>query len=176
MTDEGHGRPRDVIVSFDVDQPWYDSTLATSPEGLPSREFPWGLGYLAAPLKRVIDAHYLQPLIEIRRVGEDASWFGHNVQIYPLSARQVGDSRTLFRAEFRAARSGELFLFVNDAMLPLKQPLWGFDYRYFYEKSGTGYAGNRGTACVIVESGESANGSASPLPDSGCHNISMLKM
>jgi len=150
------------IVTFSVGEAWYDSTLATSPEGLPSGEFPWGLGYVALPWKRVIDAHYLQPLIEIRRVGDDRSWFGRSVQVYPLSMRQVGDSRTLFRADFRAARNGELFLFVNDAVIPFTQPVLGFDYRYFYEN-------NRGTACVMVESDASANGARTvPLPDSGC--------
>jgi hypothetical protein len=150
------------IVTFSVGEAWYDSTLATSPEGLPSGEFPWGLGYVALPWKRVINAHYLQPLIEIRRVGDDRSWFGRSVQVYPLSMRQVGDSRTLFRADFRAARNGELFLFVNDAVIPFTQPVLGFDYRYFYEN-------NRGTACVMVESDASANGARTvPLPDSGC--------
>jgi hypothetical protein len=69
--------------------------------------------------------------------------------------RQVGDSRTLFRADFRAPRSGELFLFVNDAMLPFRNVQ--FNYRYFYETSGTDHAGtlgNRGSACVTVESVE----------------------
>ena len=87
---------------------------------------------------------------------------GGNIQIYPLSVRQVGDSRTLFRADFTAARSGELFLFVNDAMFPFMAPLWGrYDYRYFYQASGTGRPderGNRGTACVTVESADAARG------------------
>jgi hypothetical protein len=54
------------VVTFDVLEAWHDATLPTSPESLRAGEFPWGLGYIAGPLKRVINAHYLQPLIEIR--------------------------------------------------------------------------------------------------------------
>ena len=143
------------VVTFDVLEPWYDASLPTSPEGLAAGEFPWGFGYFAAPLKRVIDARYLQPLIEIRPTDGDHG-IGGNIQIYPLEMRQVGDSRTLFRADFRAPRSGELFIFVNDAMLPFRSAPWGeYDYRYFYQSSGTGqWRGNRGSACVTVESDE----------------------
>jgi uncharacterized protein (DUF2235 family) len=154
------------VVTFDVAEPWYDSSLATSPEGLSTGEFPMGLGYLAVPLKRVIHAHYLQPLIEIRDTRGSHNVLATNVQIYPLSVRQVGDSRTRFRAEFKAARDGALYLFVNDAMLPFANGIRGFDYRYFYEQSGDGpYRGNRGTACVTVESDESAHGVMGPGPE-----------
>lgn len=144
-------------VTVDVLDPWYDATIATTPEGLAAREFPWTAGYLAVPFKRVIDANYLQPLLEIRPT--DQQGLLRPIQIYPLPVRQVGESRTLFRGEFKAARSGELFLFVNDAMLPFTRPLLGkYDYRYFYQQSGSGdddtTRGNRGSACVTVESAE----------------------
>ena len=128
-------------------------------------EFPYVFGYLAVPLKRVVNANYLQPLIEIRGAGSS------RVQIYPLLMRQVGDSSTLFRADFKAARSGELFLFVNDAMLPFKDAVRGVDYRYFYEKSGdTSRPGNSGTACVVVESSEAAPDAMGTVAlGPGCH-------
>ena len=145
------------VVTFDVRDPWYDSSIATSPEGLAAAELPGLVGYLAVPLKRVIDANYLQPLIEIRHVGDRRGLFGRNVQIYPLAMRQVGESGTQFRADFKAARSGELFLFVNDAMLPFASGIRNFDFHYFYEKSGDhAHPGNRGTACVTVEAGDTA--------------------
>jgi len=38
-------------------------------------------------------------------------------------------------------------------MLPFTRDVWGFDYRYFYEKAGdAAHPGNRGTAHVTVES------------------------
>jgi uncharacterized protein (DUF2235 family) len=143
------------VVTFDVVDPWYDGTFATSPEGIAVGEFPWGLGYLAAPFRRVIDAHYLQPVLEVRPTDGRHNWFVKNTQIYPLAVRPVGDSVTLYRGEFVAPRSGELFLFANDAMIPLRASVWGkYDYRYFYEASGSGgehERGNRGNACVTVE-------------------------
>jgi uncharacterized protein (DUF2235 family) len=143
------------VVTFDVVDPWYDSSLTTSPEGLSVSEFPAGLGFVAAPLRRVIDARYLQPILEVRPTDGRRGWFGENIQIYPLSVRAVGNSVTLYRGEFTAPRSGELFLFANDAMIPLTAPIWGkYNYRYFYEAFGPGgedERGNRGTACVTVE-------------------------
>jgi hypothetical protein len=161
------------VVTFDVLDPWYDASLATTPEGVAASEFPAGLGYIAGPLKRVIDARYLQPLIEIRPTEKDREETGGNVQIYPLEVRQVGDSRTLFRADFRASRSGELFLFANDAMLPFTEG--DFDYRYFYEKSGSGEAvGNRGSACVTVESLETEQLMPTmPIPGSVCEQTGL---
>ena len=115
----------------------------------------------------MIDAHYLQPLFEIRPT-DDSRWMaGGNIQIYPLSVRQVGDSRTLFRADFTAAREGELFLFVNDAMIPLTDPRWGdIDYRYFYQPSGSkpNELGNRGSACVTIESADAGEGAMPAAP------------
>jgi len=159
------------IVTFDVVDPWHDASLPASPEGLSASDFPWGLGYLASPFKRVIDAHYLQPLIAIRPL--ERGVFSGNIQIYPLSVRPVGNSGTLFRAAFKAARSGELFLFVNDAMIPFTDSRWGqYNYRYFYEVSGgrqPDQRGNLGTACAIVESPQFRNAAvAAPLPGSIC--------
>jgi uncharacterized protein (DUF2235 family) len=144
------------IVTFDVVEPWADSTIPTNPEGLGLNDFPWGLGYLAAPFRRVIDARFLQPVLEIRRSDGRLPW--GNVQIYPISVRQVGDFPTLYRAEFTVPRSGELFVFANDAMIPVAGNGWRtYNSRYFYESSGSrgkgarDERGNHGTACVTVE-------------------------
>ncbi len=159
------------VVTIDVVEPWSDGALATSPEGLPAGDFPAGLGYLATPLKRVIGADYLQPLFEIRPREANLNVLTGNVQIYPLAVRQIGDSRTRFRGEFKAARDGELFLFVNDAMLPFTTaPFGAFDYGYFYRAAGASAAkagGNHGTACVTVESGEAARVASQGVP-AGC--------
>jgi uncharacterized protein (DUF2235 family) len=144
------------VVTFDVVDPWADSTFATNPEGIAAGDFGFGLGYVGTPFKRVIDARYLQPIREISPInGRNKRWFGRNTQIYPIPVRAVGDSVTLYRAEFIAERSGELFLFANDAMIPLRSSVWGaYDYRFFYESSGLGplaQRGNQGNACVTVE-------------------------
>jgi uncharacterized protein (DUF2235 family) len=138
------------VVTFDVVDPWYDSGLATSPLGIGVGDFPWGLGYVAAPFRRVLDARYLQPVLAVLPDAKH-TWFDENIQIYPLELGAVGDSATHYRAEFVAPRSGELFIFANDAMIPLGRLL---HHRYFYESSGFGpddTRGNRGSACVTVE-------------------------
>ena len=137
-------------VTFDVVDPWYDRSLATNPAGLAAGDLPWGFGFAAAPFKRAIDARYLQPVLAVLPDSR-STFFDENIQIYPLELSAVGDSVTLYRAEFVAPRTGELFIFVNDAMIPLEGLL---NYRYFYESSGFGPVetrGNRGSACVTVE-------------------------
>jgi hypothetical protein len=143
------------IVSFEVVDPWYDGSFATTPNGLSAGDLPWGLGYLFVPLRRVIDASYLQPVLEVRPTEGSRNLFSSgNVQIYPLIIRADGASPNLYVADFLAPRTGELFLFANDAMIPLTSSRWGkFDYRHFYEASGFGTdqeRGNRGSACVTV--------------------------
>ena len=142
------------VFTFDVVDPWSDSIFPTSPEGIAMGDRWWT--YLGAPFRRVLAARYLQPVVEVRPIGEKRNW--HKVQIFPLPLRAVGDSVTLYRAEFVFPRSGELFLFANDAMIPLKSSVWGTrNYRYFYETSGAAdkngvvQPGNLGSACVTVE-------------------------
>jgi hypothetical protein len=173
------GRVREAeryVVFFDVVDQWYDASLPATPEGIPAGNFPLGTGYLAAPLRRVVSANYLQPVIEIRETEDSRSLLHHHVHIYPLQMRPVGESKTLYRAEFRAPTTGELLLFVNDAMIPVTTR-W-FDYRYFYEVSGSGpqhERGNRGKACVTVQRADllvdattvSSNGSACARARSG---------
>jgi hypothetical protein len=161
------------VVTFDVVKPWSDGTIATNPEGLSAGDFPVGLGYFGMPFKRVINARYLLPIRAIRPARDENRWFERNVQIYPVPVGAVGDSVTMFRSEFTAERTGELFLFANDAMIPLTSGIWGrFDYRFFYEVSGSGPAeqrGNHGSACVTVgRAGAAERPGDLSLPTSVC--------
>jgi hypothetical protein len=140
-------------VNFEVIAPWSDGGVAATPVGLPPRAFPFATGYLGVPLRRVIDARYLQPLIAVR------SSAGNRLHIYPLelvgtatSASQNSDMPggvpVTFTGEFVAPATGDLFLFANDAMLPFGNGrLFGYDSTYFYDGRGVG---NRGTACVTI--------------------------
>ena len=138
-------------VTFDVVDPWYDTwyhnRFPASPEGISAGDFPWGIGYPATAFRRVVTAHYLQPILEVKPA-PGSGLFRGNVQIHPLAVRQVGDSDTLYRAEFVAPRNGQLFLFVNDAVIPVTAGWAGdYDYRYFYRSAAFG---NGGSACVTV--------------------------
>ena len=141
------------IVTFDVIEEWRDGELATTPIGLAASDVPRLLGYLGVPFRRVIDANYLQPVVEIRPARSTWSLF-ENVHIEPLTLTQQGDSSTRYRGEFTARRSGELALFANDSVLPFTSPRMApYDIRYFYERTGSGrHRGNSGTACVTIVS------------------------
>ena len=122
---------------------WADASVPASPLGVPSSEFPNSFGYVGVPLRRVITAHYLQPLFEVReRTGKGLP--STTVSIYPLAMRRVEGSETLFRAEFDAAETGDLFIFVNDSVLPFTKGFRGYDERFFYRN-------NHGLATVTVE-------------------------
>ena len=86
---------------------------------------------LATPLKRFWRENWFKPIARIDRVGNDE---------YVLSPPEpfTPDPRVL-RAEIKARSTGELFLYVNDAVL-----LWP-------GKSDLFYRNNSGTAQVLVE-------------------------
>jgi uncharacterized protein (DUF2235 family) len=156
------------VVTLEVVESWKDGSLPASPEGVRARDFPWGLGYLGVPLRRVVDASYLQPLFEIRPRRIDGVF--RNVRIDMLEMKAGGDSPTVYRSEFVARKTGELFIFANDAMLPfdLDTRFGKLDYAYFYTRSGSGKArGNRGTACLTVESADAAGKPMGPPPSGG---------
>lgn len=139
------------IVTFDVVEEWRDGSLATSPAGLAAGDLPRLGGYFGLPFRRVINANYLQPVVQIRPPRRPWQLFD-NVYIFPLDLAQQGESSTLYRAEFTAPRSGELALFSNDAVLPFTSAIMSpYDVRYFYQQSGSGrQRGNRGSACVTI--------------------------
>jgi hypothetical protein len=132
------------VVTLDVVDDWRDGPSAASPVGLAASEMRWPAGFLGVPFRRVVNARYLQPAIEIREAPR--RWHLNNVYVYPLNATRQGDAGLVYTAEFEAAHDGELLLFANDAVLP------GIP-RFFYEETGgstPGTQGNGGTACVTI--------------------------
>lgn len=130
-------------VSITVTEQWRDGeNVAADPRGVSAN---WR-NVIGIPLRRVLTAGYLQTLIEIRPPRSNEGVFP-NVYIFPLELTQDARSPTVFRGEFTAARSGELMLFVNDALMPFEIGDYGRDY--FYTQSAGG--GNFGAACVMIE-------------------------
>ena len=85
--------------------------------------------YLALPLRR----HLLEPWFKpIARIGADGS------DDYPLDPLPGSDANNLI-AEITARNDGELFLFVNDALLPVPK-----SWQIFYDN-------NKGNAAVNIE-------------------------
>ncbi|WP_347302451.1 DUF2235 domain-containing protein [Croceibacterium sp. TMG7-5b_MA50] len=129
-----------VLLEVPVSDRWYDGPVAATPRGLSAGELGWA-GYLGVPFRRVIRAPYLQPMIAIRRGAGRLQWWDR-VHIEPLSLRQSVERPTLWRGSFTAARSGELVLFVNEAVPP-----WGRPDRFY---TGADH-GNRGRANVTIQ-------------------------
>ena len=124
-----------VELRVGAQDPWFDGSHPTDPKGLSARDL--GLaGILGGPFRRVIEANFLQPVIEIRQ--PPGSSLLDNVHITPLALEEK-ESR-LFVGEFKAAASGELFVFANDAVA-LHDPT------YFY-KSRLGK--NQGKAALSI--------------------------
>ena len=100
-----------VELRVDPKDPWFDGSHPTDPKGLRARDL--GLaGILGGPFRRVIEANFLQPVIEIRR--PPGSWRLNNAFITPLALDEKEPQ--LFVGEFKAGVSGELFVFANDAV------------------------------------------------------------
>jgi uncharacterized protein (DUF2235 family) len=128
---------------------WFDSDRRGSPEGLSAGDLGFW-GYVGVPLRRVTGGRYLQPMLMIRPDARPGSL--KNVYIYPVQLRRDEQDPTLYSGEFTAKRSGQAYLFANDAVLPFNGRLFGgLDLRWFYVRSGFGERrGNAGTACVTL--------------------------
>lgn len=133
-------------ITFSVTQAWSDGVgeraQPADPRGAPANL----RNFIGVPLRRVMTARYLQPLVEIRPERSAQGVFS-NVFIYPLTLTEDGEGSNVFRTEFTAPHNGQLMLFVNDAVMPVA--IRGIGYDYFYVRSAGG--GNRGTACVMIE-------------------------
>lgn len=99
--------------------------------GFGSDRFPWYLRP-AVLFRRKLDQFWFMPIARIGAFGSD------EYPLYPNDWSRPGRWRDTMTAEITAKRTGELYLFVNDAILPLNlyQP-W--------------YANNRGKATVTVK-------------------------
>ncbi len=97
------------LVTLEVTEPWIDRTIPTSPAGFETSRMHW----------------YARPFVLMRR-SLSGRWFQPMLKIVPASGRgghiEVLDMRCdcgrgpVYSAEFEAARSGEVALFVNDVM------------------------------------------------------------
>lgn len=119
-------------LTLTVNQPWSDGTIATDPVGFGSDQLPWYARYTAAPLRRSLSERWFQPLVKIVPSAKNGSSYVEAVDL-KLSSEGV------YSAEFVAARTGEVFLFVNDAIVSWRGLTQGF------------YDNNNGMALVQIE-------------------------
>jgi len=150
-------------IIFEVTETWYDGNVETDPRGVTAGDVPFLAGYAGMPLRRVLNARYLQPLAAVRPV-EDTYLveriFG-TVQVRRLDLQRDPENADRYVAEFEAPADGELLLFSNESML-----LADLD---FFHSAGN-LVRNAGAACVTVEalpsrdSPRSANRATQPTP------------
>ena len=123
---------RHYRVTLTVNQPWTDGTIATDPGGFGSEQLPWYARYTAAPLRRSLSERWFQPLVKIVPAPGNGSSQVEAVDLQPSPAG-------VYSAEFVAARTGEVFLFVNDAIVSWRGLTQDF------------YGNNEGMALVQIE-------------------------
>jgi hypothetical protein len=124
-------------VSLRVVEPWSDGGVVTSPSGTEPGAMPFLPRFLGAPFRRVPSGRWFQPFTKV--VSEN----GHYIQA--LEMRRASEQDETVTAEFKAERTGRLYLFVDDAVIPswLARALFGEEQPF--------YANNTGTAVVTVQ-------------------------
>jgi len=135
------------LISIEVDEPWRDAGYPTDVRGLSAGDIRWTFGYWGVPLRRVLDARYLQPLAAVRVRGDGERFFSRlfgSMPVRPLTLMPAEGQPNRSSVEFEAPADGELLMFVNDAVLL-------FDPARFYRN-------NEGTACVTVTPARPASG------------------
>ena len=113
-----------MTVSREDPTAWADASIKPFPVGGFNK---WYL-ISSIPFRRHITEPWFKPIARIGEYGSDE---------YPLNPAEGSDADTLI-AEIKARRGGKLYLFVNDAVLPVPNAL-----QYFYNN-------NSGTAKVVV--------------------------
>lgn len=118
--------------AVDSQSPWRDSDIRTSPRGFYTADL--GLAQqvvmgLGVPLRRALFRPWFRVIARVGRTGSDEEFLD------PDADKKI----TTLQEVIRARQTGELFIYVNDAVLPLP----GL-YDHFYRR-------NAGTAEVTIE-------------------------
>ncbi|MDQ8732182.1 DUF2235 domain-containing protein [Bradyrhizobium sp. LHD-71] len=118
-------------IVLTVDKPWSDDDVATSPIGYTSASQPFRW-YLPAilPLRRILFRRWYMAVARIGETGVDEYF------LEPVPVRDP--TIDAYRSAFIARRSGEVFLYVNDAVIAVPGLISAF------------YKKNAGTARVTI--------------------------
>ena len=121
------------IIRIRVTEPWVDKMFKADPTGLDWSNMAWSDRILMASLsftRRFWSEDWFAMMGSIGRAREFA---------FRIDAKQEPDDNSVYSYRFRAWRSGKLYLFVNDALVP------GRDL----------YANNKGRAQIeLIEDGQ----------------------
>jgi hypothetical protein len=126
------GTPYRVHLTVPGNAAWRDLQIDASPEGFDGLRMT-AVGNLLMPLRRSISARWFQPMVEIRPQRG-------MVAVLPLEFVRADTIEPQYTGQFTAPKSGRLYIFVNDVLLPP----WVPRATFFYDN-------NQGTATIDVE-------------------------
>lgn len=113
------GRRYRITIRDAVD--WRDRQISVPPRGFELSELPNLESRLrlasALPLRRVVNRPWFRPIARIGAVGADEYPLDPDTRPPPPQCRPPVEGAGAVAAEIRARRSGELFLYVNDAII-----------------------------------------------------------
>jgi len=135
-------------IWIEVGKNWADSKINTDVEGFSEAKLYW-----AVPSRRWLAQPWFKPIARIGAHGND------EYPLEPLVPFATGETKKVLATEIRARRDGELFLYVNDAVLFYSSPWYGFEEGYFGIRCEF-YSNNKGTATVRIQRVE-----APPIPE-----------
>ena len=129
-------------ITIRAGEGWKDDTFASDVAGFEVGQLPELSSRVvmlgALPLRRELAKPWFRPIARIGAVGADEYPLDPDTRAMMASSAAAAapgageaPSRTELVAEIRARRSGELFLYVNDAIVGLKR-----SPTYFYENNG----------------------------------------
>lgn len=113
-----------ITLTIPSGDPWKDLTIPAGPRGV-DLSF-WA--DLFAPIKRHIALDWYQPVARLGAAGSDY----YPLDFKPLDANPGVQDRGAFEAELTPRQTDELFLYVNDALMPL-----GFPDVFYINNSGS---------------------------------------
>lgn len=123
-----------VTVSVPADDAWFDGNLRTDPSGYATSSVynirDQALAFLAVPLRRALFRRWNMLVARVGATG-NAEYF-----LDPQTERN--DPNKFSGTMMRTERPGEIFLYVNEAVLPLP---------WFYKAF---YANNKGAGTVVI--------------------------
>jgi uncharacterized protein (DUF2235 family) len=123
-------------ITIQITNPWDDRGFPVlTPMGFHTSQHPgwdWPILYPAIPLRRVIFRPWFKLIARIGETGVDEYFLD------PVLKKIEGQPDTTYTDEIKALRSGELFLYVNDAAIALP---------WFYKQF---YGNNHGSAKISV--------------------------
>jgi uncharacterized protein (DUF2235 family) len=96
-------------ITLTVTDPWLDDTIPATPLGFGSDKFSGVKGYLFAPWRRSITGRWFQPFVAVLSKTE--------LRSDPLEFKHTDVAAPTYVADFTPSYDGELFLYVNDALV-----------------------------------------------------------